>query len=67
MILHLMRLAYEIFHEHITLNEHEMKERIKEKLDDDEFCVRILQKSEQKGVNFDELWNKKIYSSVSNL
>jgi len=44
-----------------------MKERIKEKLDDDKFCVRILQKSEQKGVNFDELWNKKIYSSVSNL
>jgi hypothetical protein len=43
-----------------------MKTRIKEKLDADEQCASILQKSELKGVTFDKLWEKKIKPAVSN-
>lgn len=43
-----------------------MKYRIKKKLDENELCIESLQKSE--GIlTFDELWNKKIYSNVSNI
>lgn len=43
-----------------------MKYRIKKKLDENKLCIESLQKSE--GIlTFDELWNKKIYSNVSNI
>ncbi|CAG8691529.1 2687_t:CDS:2 [Funneliformis caledonium] len=42
-----------------------MKDHIKEKLDADELCVSMLQKSEEKGLTFDDLWNKKINSAAS--
>lgn len=61
------KLAYEIFHEHKQVTEEQMKTRIKEKLDADEQCVSILQKSEVKGLTFDKLWDKKIKAAVSNV
>ncbi len=42
-----------------------MKDHIKEKLDADELCISILQKSKEKGLMFDNLWNKKINFAVS--
>jgi hypothetical protein len=59
------KLAYEIFHEHKQLSEQQMKECFKEKLDSDEHCVDFFRKSNEKGLTFDELWNRKMYSSVS--
>ena len=44
-----------------------MKTRIKEKLDADEQCVNIIKKSEEKGLTFDNLWDKKIKTAVSNV
>ena len=62
------RLAYELFHEHNkTLIENQLKQRIKEKLDTDEYCVSMLCKCEEKELTFDDLWNKKINSAVSNI
>ncbi|PKC08056.1 hypothetical protein RhiirA5_417405 [Rhizophagus irregularis] len=58
------KLAYEIFHEHKQVTKEQMKTRIKEKLDADEQCVSILQKSEVKGLTFDKLWNKKIKTAL---
>jgi len=49
------------------VTEEQMKTRIKEKLDADEQCVSILQKSEVKGLTFDKLWDKKIKAAVSNV
>ena len=46
------------------MTEEQMKTRIKEKLDADEQCVSILQKSEVKGLTFDKLWDKKIKAAV---
>ncbi|PKC75949.1 hypothetical protein RhiirA1_448150 [Rhizophagus irregularis] len=45
----------------------QMKTRIKEKLDADEQCVSILQKSEVKGLMFDKLWDKKIKTAMNNV
>ncbi|CAB4397493.1 unnamed protein product [Rhizophagus irregularis] len=58
------KLAYEIFHEHKQVTEEQMKTRIKEKLDADEQCVSILQKSEVKGLTFDKLWDKKFKTAL---
>ena len=59
------RFAYEFFHEHKQLTEQEMKERIKEKLYSDAQCVDFLQRFDEKGLSFDALWERKIYSAVS--
>ncbi|CAI2199873.1 18247_t:CDS:2, partial [Funneliformis geosporum] len=59
------KLAYEIFYEHKQLSEQQIKERFKEKLDSDEHYVDFLQKSNERGLTFDELWNRKMYSSIS--
>lgn len=47
------KVAHEIFHEHGQVAEDQMKTCVKEKLDADEQCASILQKSEGKGVTFD--------------
>lgn len=59
------KFAYEMFHAHEQLTEQQMKERLKEKLDGDEHCVDFLRKFDEKGLTFDDLWNKKLYSAVS--
>ena len=61
------KLAREIFHEHKQLTEHHMKQRIEQKLYADELCVKFIQKSEEKGLTFDELCSKKILPSVCNV
>ncbi|CAG8563791.1 8705_t:CDS:2 [Funneliformis caledonium] len=47
-------LAYELFHEHKTIPEDQIKERLKEKLNADEYCASILQKSEESDLDDDE-------------
>jgi hypothetical protein len=59
-------LAHELFHEHCHITDQQMKER-KAKLESDEYCAGQLQKSEDKGVSYDKLWDTKLYSAVSNI
>jgi hypothetical protein len=58
-------LAYELFHEHKQLTDDELKERLKAKLHDDEYCVNQLRKLKNNGVSYDDLWDEKLYSTVS--
>ncbi|RIA80694.1 hypothetical protein C1645_838252 [Glomus cerebriforme] len=55
-------LVYEIFHEHKQPSDQTMKDRPKEKLENDEYCASRLQKMHKKGVSFDFLWKDKLYS-----
>ena len=59
------KLAHEIFHDHKQLNEQQMKELLKKKLDGDEHCVDFLNKINAKGISYDNLWEKKLCSIVS--
>jgi hypothetical protein len=59
------KLANEIFHEHKYISDQEMKGRLREKLGNDEYCADQLQKLNDKGVPFDQLWDDKLYSAVS--
>lgn len=59
-------MALELFHEHRShVADQEMKERLKKKLDDDEYCVEQLQRLENKGCSYDQLWADKLLSDVS--
>jgi hypothetical protein len=58
-------LAYELFHEHKQPSDQTMKDRLKEKLENDEYCASWLQKMHEKGVSFDHLWDDRLYSLVS--
>jgi hypothetical protein len=42
-----------------------MKDRLKEKLENDEYCVDQLQRLNDKDVSFDQLWDDKLSSAVS--
>jgi hypothetical protein len=42
-----------------------MKERLREKLENDEYCNTQLRRAKENGVSFDDLWNTKMYSTVS--
>ena len=44
-----------------------MKKRLKTKLDSDEHCVEQLQKLQEKGFSYDQLWDDKLCSIVSNI
>jgi hypothetical protein len=44
-----------------------MKERLKIKLDEDDYCVEQLYKLNDKGCSFDQLWDNKLYSAVSDI
>ncbi|CAG8444196.1 7509_t:CDS:2 [Funneliformis caledonium] len=39
-----------------------MKERLKNKLNADEYCANKLKQLQTNGVSFDDLWDKKLYS-----
>ena len=54
-----------MFHEHQRLSNNQLKQRLKEKLENDEYCAIQLRKLYDKGASFDMLWNDKLYSSVS--
>ena len=58
-------LSYELFHEHKHITDQEMKERLKTKLNKDEYCVQQLRKLQDKGCSFDQLWEDKLLSAVS--
>jgi len=58
-------LAYELFHEHKQLSDNELKTRLNAKLNNDEYCVGQLKKLNNNGVNYDDLWQTKLYSAVS--
>lgn len=58
-------MAHEIFHKHKQINDDELKVHLKNKLDADEYCVHQLRKLEDSGVDYDELWDEKLYSAVS--
>ena len=42
-----------------------MKERLRKKLEGDEYCNNQLHKLNEKGVSYDQLWGDKLYSVVS--
>lgn len=44
-----------------------MKDRLKEKLENDEISAKILTKLSGKGVSFDYLWDDRIHSQVSSI
>ncbi|RIA87491.1 hypothetical protein C1645_827711 [Glomus cerebriforme] len=54
-------LAYEIFHKHKQPSDQTIKDHLKEKLENDEYCTSRLQKMHEKGVSFDLLWEDKLY------
>ena len=58
-------MSYEVFHEHETITDDELKTRLKEKLDGDEYCANQLRKLQDNGYSYDELWDEKLYSAVS--
>lgn len=58
-------MSHELFHEHETLTDGELKIRLKEKLDGDEYCAAQLRKLQDIGSSYDELWDEKLYSAVS--
>ena len=58
-------LSNELFSEHKQLKDEELKERLTIKLQNDVRCVQHLQKLAEKGITFDMLWDKKMYSAVS--
>ena len=58
-------MSYEVFHKHETITDDELKTRLKEKLDGDEYCASQLRKLQDNGYSYDELWDEKLYSAVS--
>lgn len=60
-------LAYELFHEYRQVNDQQMKDRLKEKLENDERTAKSLQKLPRRGVSFDYLWDNRIHSQVSSI
>jgi hypothetical protein len=60
-------MASELFHEHENLSDIELKDRLKQKLEDDEYCANKLQRVYDSGISFDKFWDDKLYSAVSNI
>jgi hypothetical protein len=58
-------LSYELFHEHGHLTDQDMKERLRKKLEDDEYCNNQLRRLRENGISYDTLWNDQMYSTVS--
>ena len=54
-----------MFHEHKPITDDELKTRLKEKLDGDEYCANQLRKLQDNGYSYDDLWDEKLYSAVS--
>ena len=42
-----------------------MKERLRKKLEDDEYCNNQLRRLRENGILYDTLWNDQMYSTVS--
>ena len=54
-----------MFHKHKPITDDELKTRLKEKLDGDEYCANQLWKLQDNGYSYDDLWDEKLYSAVS--
>ena len=54
-----------MFHEHKPITDDELKERLKAKLDGDQYCANQLRKLQDSGFSYDKLWDEKLYSAVS--
>ena len=50
------KLATTLFHEHKQLSDDKLKERLASILHDNNHCVKQLQRLEEKGVTFDQLY-----------
>jgi len=44
----------------------ELKVRLKQKMDNDEYCANKLQRMYDSDISFDKFWDEKLYSAVSN-
>jgi hypothetical protein len=58
-------LSHQVFYEHKPITDDELKTRLKEKLDGDEYCANQLRKLQDNGYSYDDLWDEKLYSAVS--
>ncbi|CAI2201196.1 10149_t:CDS:1, partial [Funneliformis geosporum] len=56
------QLSHKLFHNHETVLDEEMKEILKEILENDKSCNVKLKELEKKDVSYDRLWNKALYS-----
>ena len=61
------KLANKLFYEYQNLSNIEFKDRLKQKMDNDEYCTNKLQRMYDNGVSFDKFWDNKLYSAVSNI
>ena len=61
------KLANDLFYEHQNLSDMELKDHLKQKMDDDEYCANKLQRMYDSGVSFDKFWDEKLYSAVSKI
>jgi hypothetical protein len=61
------KLANELFHEHQNSSDIELKNRLKKKLEDDEYCANKLQRMYDNDISFDMFWDDKLYSAVSTI
>jgi hypothetical protein len=59
------KFIHKLFHEHGHPTDQNMKERLRKKLENDEYCNNQLCKMKEKGVSYDQLWSDKLYSTVS--
>ena len=57
-------LSYELFHKHEHPTDQQLKKLLKGKLVNDKYCTDKLQ---GKGISFDQLWDDKLHSVVSNI
>ena len=48
-------LFHELFHEHGHPTDQNMKERLRKKLENDEYCNNQLHKMKEKGILYDQL------------
>ena len=54
-----------MFHEHGHPTDQDMKKRLGEKLENDEYCDEQLRKLNENNVTYDRLWDNKLHSTVS--
>ncbi|CAG8626635.1 12372_t:CDS:2 [Funneliformis caledonium] len=55
---------YQLFHEHKQLTDDKLKVHLKAKLDGDEYCTNQLQKLKDNDINYNDLWDEKLYSAL---
>ena len=60
-------LSYELFHKHEHPTDQQLKKLLKGKLVNDKYCIDHLNKLQGKSISFDQLWDDKLHSVVSNI